>query len=300
MRHALDGAERLRALLTLARVEIDVSKYRRARQLIARCQGERTEVAAPFQQQILVTAGMIAYYNDIERAESLFNDVLAAPDDPPQTVIGRQQPRAEALHYLGRIASDQGRDNDALHLLFAAQDVSEGRLTGRGFHHLRVAEILMRHRLLDEAQFHLAIAAEHFAQGQDTGAGEAMLHSGEATYLLLAERPGAAIEVLRTATSQSRDKSFARGELLCNARLAKLYLQRRQIVAIIALVPRTLFVLVRHEFRESARHFYRKARTMAGIARRQLSAGAGQTDGRQTVSQCPCRDHVGAVSEPSP
>ncbi|MFF1819739.1 hypothetical protein ACFVWG_20735 [Kribbella sp. NPDC058245] len=292
LRHALNDTERLRALLTLARVEIDVSKYRRARRLISQCRAIAHDASAPFQQQILVTAGMIEYYNDIDRATSLLTEALAAPDDPPQTVIGRQQPRAEALHYLGRIAGDQGRNRDALQLLFAAQEISEGRLTGRGFHNLRVAEILMRERLLDEAQVHLALARKLFAQGQDTGAGEAMLHSAEATHLLLKDDPAAAAKVLRRATNQSRAKNFPRGELLCNARLAKLELKRRNLNAVLTLIPRTTFVLFRYELRDSTLLLLRKGRTLARMARQQLSADDDRTPNRQSVTHCPCAEHV--------
>jgi tetratricopeptide (TPR) repeat protein len=226
--NATDDGERIRALLTLARVELDVSRYSKARKLLSQCQRAPEAVRDRYRQQILVTIAMTRFYDDIAQAQRLCTEALQGDDDPPGTVVGRQQPRAEALHYLGRMAAFHGHHQEALGLYVEAQEHSEGRLTGRGFHHLRMAEVLMSHDLRAETDYHFAESRRQFRQGQEASAGEALLDASFASYLQRTDRQEEALETLSDAVERSRTKNFPRGELICTLQLLKIRVANHQ------------------------------------------------------------------------
>ncbi|MEV8374747.1 hypothetical protein AB0P21_18550 [Kribbella sp. NPDC056861] len=287
---ALDDDELLRALLVLARVEIDTSNYRKAAKLLAACGGLPPMTRAAYRQQLLVTSAMVSFYDDVGETERLCHLALDGDDDPPRTVIGRQQPRAEALHYLGRVAKFDGRHQEALDFYLRAQEHSEGRLTGRGFHHVRMAEVLMSHDLPDEIVYHLSEARRDFQQGQEASAGEAQLDATYAAYLSRQQRFDEATEVLTKAKRRCREHNYPRGELQCIAQLAMIEWTRRRPGSVIRRIGQAGVVFLRDELAADWRHAGSKTLTDLRFARDFVFPRRGRRDTSEI--HCPCgADH---------
>jgi tetratricopeptide (TPR) repeat protein len=253
--------ERVRSLLTLARLEIDCSNYAAARRIVAECD----EVAAPELRQlradILVTTGMSYYYSEPTEAEKYFRLTLEldAPSSPGRHV-GYQQPTAEAHHYLGRLAKERGRYQEALDRLVVSQSLAWDSLTGRGFFHLRIAEILLDHGPPIEANYHLRESRSCFEQGQQFSTGEAQLDAAEARHFARMGDVVRAVQLLKPAIARSRLDKFPRGELICLALLFKIQLKRGHLFSASGCLLRGAAVYFASEIEQGLGHFLRQIR----------------------------------------
>src|SRR6266511_2239312 len=197
-------AERLPALLTLAKFWIDVSKYPAARRALAECEellanGTHTQFEADFE----TTVGVSYFYTEPDTAQKHFQEsVRLGRRRTHEPGIG--QAVTTALHFLGRLAANRGDYRHAIELYTEAEELSDDYLTGHGFYHQRIAEILVDHGRLDEARYHLERGSEAFAKIQQVSIGLALL---DGVWARLYNRQGELVkaeETLRKALHLSR------------------------------------------------------------------------------------------------
>ncbi|MGP2436572.1 tetratricopeptide repeat protein [Streptomyces sp. JW3] len=286
-------AEYVTARLHLARFHVDISDYRGARKHVHACRA-----ALGDQQQGVLgadlesTAGMAVYYTDPRRARDHFELAVR---------LGRQhhghpdvsQPTASAMHYLGRIAVDNGNHQLALRLFVEGEKLSDGYLTRHGFYHQRLAEVLTDHGSATEAAYHLSMAESAFAQVGQVSNGLLLLQGSWARWYLHQNDQTGAEHILMKAISASRTDSAPRIELILQAELLRLRLRQRRTVEVMRVLARSAVLYATGEAM-TGRHQLIQARTIFLMAMRFLRPSPASAAGRQ-VPQCPCgADHTRA------
>ncbi|GAA2155350.1 tetratricopeptide repeat protein [Actinomadura napierensis] len=258
-----DALERLRAELILAKFHIDTSEYRAAHSVLDGCENlmRRSRDTDRYRADLHCSRAMSYFYADSGRAEELFRQAIqeAEPyrDDPDVA-----QSAAQAHHYLGRLAYSRGEFGEAIEQYLEAQELSTGRLTGRGFHHLRIAEILIEYGEQDEAYYHLNECAYFFRRVYQVSNGEAQLDHASARWELKAGRPDKAFELLESALGKAAGTSFSRGVIQYSFELARLHLSHRRPFRAFRLLWRAAVTLLVTELIENGRPAFGKIRTI--------------------------------------
>ncbi|MFG1913237.1 tetratricopeptide repeat protein [Micromonospora sp. NPDC048898] len=291
--------EEATALLTLAKYLVDVSDYDGARAALLRCKvamGEAGEAHLRVDHDM--TLGLTYYFSDPETSRAHFQSAVT---------IGRnhsadrrfRQPLATALHYLGRLSVDRGEPADAIRLLCEAEAFSDDYLTGHGYFHQRLAEVLVDHGSVREAEYHLRAAERTFAIVGQASSGVHVLHGTWARWFVRTGDLRSAVDTLRAAVQQSRRHGAPRVELILLAEMLRVQLKRRRVDAAIPILARAGVVYLGSESIRGPAQFVRQALTVFQRAVRMLRAprtvGTAGSEGRPVPVQCLC----GADHDPS-
>jgi tetratricopeptide (TPR) repeat protein len=284
--------ERVRSLITLAQFEIDISRYPQARRIVEECAAlvSDTPRAATYLPRIRLTEGMSYFYRDIDRAEAYFLrtiDEAVADSDHPQV----RNAVSTAYHYLGRVANERGLYVEAIEKYVLAQQEPIISLSGTGFHHLRVAEILLNRANVVQALDHLNEAKRFFLQGQQFSTGEEQLDVAWAKYYFLIGDVDRAETLVIDALERARADPYPRGELLFLAQLVRIRISRKRILSAIWLAARVAYLLYRHESEGSFRLLFIQWRNGGTIARHLILRRGKRIDTRSPV-HCPCPMHL--------
>ncbi|KKK06924.1 hypothetical protein [Micromonospora sp. HK10] len=293
------GDEEATALLTLAKYLIDVSDYDGARSALLRCSVAMREVdEAHLRVDHATTLGMTYYFSEPAISRAHFESAVT---------IGRnhstdrrvRQPLAMALHYLGRLSADGGEPADAIRLLCEAEALSDDYLTGHGYFHQRLAEVLVDHGPLWEAEYHLRAAERTFAIVGEASSGLHVLHGTWARWFVRTGDLQSAVDTLRAAVQRSRRHGAPRVELVLLAEMLRVQLKRRRIDAATLIMVRAGIVYLRSESIRGPAQFVRQALTVFQRAVRMLRTprivGTAGSEDRSLPIQCPC----GADHDPS-
>jgi hypothetical protein len=284
---SLNSAEHVAALLTLAKFHIDVSDYRASRRVLTECR--RIVVAgvpAEFVVDVETTTGISYYYTDPDNARQYFERAVA---------LGREcmsesrvnQAVASAIHYLGRLAHDRGDQQVALEHYVTAERLSDNYLTGHGFYHQRLAEILVAHGPAEQAHYHLVRAGAVFALAGQVSIAVAVLDGTWMRYHVRLGHIGEAERIAVHGLALSREHIGPRAEMVLLVELLGLRVRQRRWRAAVPLVLRGASLFLRVEAAGgvigSVRQFGTIWRRLAPMLRR------GSARHPVPVS-CPCGD----------
>lgn len=284
------------ALLALAKYLVDVSDYDGARAALVRCSAAiGGSEQAHLRVDHAVTLGLTFYFSEPDSSRTHFETAVT---------IGRNhttdrrvhQPLATALHYLGRLAADGGEPADAVRLFCEAEGFSDDYLTGHGYFHQRVAEVLVDHGSRKEAEYHLRAAERTFTIVGQASSGLHVLHGTRARWFVRTGDLQSALETLRAAVRDSRRHGAPRVELVLLAEMLRVHLKRHRIDAAIPVLVRAGLVYMRSESIHKPAQFVRQSITVLQRALRMLrtprAAGTSGPDFRPVLIECPCgADH---------
>ncbi|MDF9817210.1 hypothetical protein [Streptomyces sp. SPB162] len=291
-RFAAVNDDAVRSRNVLAHYLIDTSQYAKALRILANTEAQfaASAVAASHWAELLAARGMCYFYTDPDGADAWFQRAIAVGsgdaaadlrDDPLLA-----QAVSTALHYRGRVAASRGEYQSALLHFVEAQELAPGRLVGRGFHHVRLAEILLRHGPIHEAEYHLLEAERINHQARQFGVGAAQLQNAWAEFHIVKGDHQRAEHSLRKALQAAQSNNAPRNVLQFAWALGRLHLSRRQPFHAAPYMTLAVFVLLRRELLGN-RHLLRNVRALLahvpGALRRGRS-GAGST----VVVPCPC------------
>ncbi|MEV7331386.1 hypothetical protein [Micromonospora sp. NPDC093244] len=288
--------EEAAALLTLAKYLVDVSDYDAARSALQRCSVAMSRVdEAHLRVDHAMTLGMTYYFSEPETSRAHFESAIT---------IGRnhstdrrvRQPLAMALHYLGRLSADGGEPAVAIRLFCEAEAFSDDYLTGHGYFHQRIAEVLVDHGSLQEAEYHLEAAKRTFTIVGEASSGSHVLHGTWARWFVRAGDLRSAVDTLQAALQQSRRHGVPRVELILLAEMLRVQLKRRRIDAATLILARAGIVYLRSESVRGPAQFVRQALTVFRRAVRMLrtpqTVGTVGPEARPLPVRCPCgADH---------
>jgi tetratricopeptide (TPR) repeat protein len=287
-------SERVRSLVVLAQFEIDVSRYRQAQRITAECVRlvSDTPVATTYLPRILLTDGMSYFYHDLDTAEAYFRRAVeAAGVDPEEPYV--RNAVSTAYHYLGRVANERGHHIEAIEMYVLAQQEELISLSGTGFHHLRVAEILLNRNNIAQAVHHLNEARRLFLQGQQFSTGEAQLDVAWANYYFRTGDLDRAEDLVVDALKRARADPYPRGVLLFLGHLAQIRLRRRRLLSALGLAAQAGYLLFQSEAGGSFRLLFLQLRN-GGTTARHLILRRGRRVDESSVIRCPCPMHMAA------
>lgn len=288
---AQDTPDRVIARLHLARFHIDISDYAGAHRHVAECRAAiGAEQDGPLGLDLETTAGITHYYIDPKTARRHF-DAAVNLGHRFGAHPAASQPMATALHYLGRLAADRKEYQLALEYLVQGEQRSDDYLTGHGFYHQRLAEILTDHGPASEARYHLCRAEETFARVGQVSTGLTLLQGSWARWYLRQGDFARAERNLTSAIEVSRRESAPRVELILQAELLRLRLRQRTLGGALRVLARAGMLYVSGESSSSRRHVLQQAQTIAAMASRYLRPRPIPPD--QPPVTCPCgADHT--------
>jgi tetratricopeptide (TPR) repeat protein len=239
-------SEKIPALLTLARFEADLGHYRSAKRKLNACQGILPHSGHRYGLPDFHTTSGFYYFHvsDRDRARRHFNEAIRLGRGQMHEP-GVSQAVSTAIHFLGLIAADQGECVRAIQLFTQAEELADPYLTGHGYYHLRVAELLLTGGRESEIRFHLQKASEIFMTTQQVSTGRAMLDGVWAIYHLRLRELDAAEELLEKALSLSRIHGGRHVELTLLATRAQLRFRQRRLVGMLASMAHRFLLHVR-------------------------------------------------------
>ncbi|MFC0435505.1 tetratricopeptide repeat protein [Kutzneria buriramensis] len=284
---SLNDVERVHALLTLAKYHTDVSAYGRARRRLDECRRLLTaDAPSEYVVDVETATGISYYYADTEAAERYFDRAV----ELGQPVLGERGVRqavATAVHYLGRLAHDHGDLRSALHLYVGAEHLSDNMLTGQGFFHQRLAEVLVAHGTVEQARYHIEQANAIFTQAGEVSIAVAVLRG---TWVRFYVRLGEFDHAERTGVDGlkiSHDHIGPRAELVLLAELFMLQLRRRRWLGLVPLALRGGWLFF---WTETTGGVHRLPRQLMTVVRRlaPMVRLRRRETGSREVLECPC------------
>ncbi|GGP73688.1 hypothetical protein GCM10010185_53880 [Saccharothrix coeruleofusca] len=281
--------ELVAARLTLAKYRIDTSQYRAARKQLSLCREVlATGAAKRHATDVEVTTGVLYYYTAPARSRCLLEAVVSRWRDGGSGGP-TDQPVATALHYLGRLAADDGDHVLAIRFYVRAEELSDDFLHGHGFYHQRIAELLVERGAVSEAAHHLITASETFARLGEVSVGSAVLDSTWARFHVRLGELEKAERILRRGIEVSRAHIGPRAELLLLAQLLVLHAKQRAWATAARIAVRGVWLYARTEITDDPLSVWSR---LTAVARRALSTARPS---RSTRSQrppeafsCPC------------
>jgi tetratricopeptide (TPR) repeat protein len=244
--------ERMRALLTLSRYRTDVSDYHGARRALAECAellGD--EDLAPWRPEYEWSLGVAHFYADPARSSGHFEEAVRLSRPLLLDSPGVRQPLASSLHYLGRLAAAGQEFARALELFVQAERVSDDYLSSHGFYHQRVAEVLIDHGTLPEAEFHLLQSQRTFDQVGQKSSGMSLLGGLWSRFYLRGGEFNKADAALTAAITKSRTEEGPRVELMLLAEKLRLRVRQRRLFGLPVLLCRAVWLYARAESNRS-------------------------------------------------
>ncbi|MER5790623.1 tetratricopeptide repeat protein [Streptomyces sp. NPDC001980] len=280
--------ERIRALLTQSRARTDVSDYRGAQQALAECaELLEDETAAEWRPEYQHSLGLTYYYSDPVQAAHHFEESVRL-GRPLLDRLGTSQPVASSLHFLGRAAAERGEFDRALRLYVEAEATSDDYLSGHGFYHQRMAEVLIDHGSTEEAEFHLRRSQQTFDQVGQQSHGMALLFGTWSRFYVRTGQLGRAEKALAEGIDKSRREKGPRVELVLLAQKLHLRLRQRRLAGLALLMARAAWLYLREELVRNPLQAVRQAIVVARQSRHLLRSS--NSGGRVLV--CPCgEDH---------
>ncbi|MGQ4344027.1 tetratricopeptide repeat protein [Streptomyces sp. SAS_275] len=292
---ARPGKERVVAQLTLARFCIDTSDYSQARKELARCaRALDDEDAAFLRADFETTTGLSYYYTDPATARGHFEEAVRLGRQGPD-LRAVTQPMATALHYLGRLATARGEHHTAIELFTEGERLSDDYLTGHGYYHQRVAEILIDHGPADDARHHLRRAEETFALVGQRSNGNQLLQGTWARWHLRQDDIAEASNILQAAIKAARRERAPRVQLVLTAELLRVRWRQRRILNMARLLAGAALVYLSGEMGGGPRGMARQSGTVLRMAVQFLlpQRKKGVTDGKgKPLQVCPCGEHA--------
>ncbi|MFE0252244.1 tetratricopeptide repeat protein [Streptomyces sp. NPDC059010] len=285
------GRERLVAQLTLARFCVDTSEYSQAREVLARCENALSTDGAGFlRADFETTTGLSYYYTDPTTAREHFEKAVRlgrqGPDVPAVT-----QPMATALHYLGRLAAARGEHRAAIELFAEAEQCSDDYLTGHGYYHQRIAEILIDHGPADDARYHLRRAEETFALVGQRSNGYQLLQGTWARWHLRQGETVEASKILNTAITAAQRERAPRVQLVLMAELLRVRWRQHRLISMAGLLAGAVVVYLSGEVGGGVRGMARQGVTVLRMSLRFFipQRKTATADGAETsLRSCPC------------
>ncbi|MFI1393416.1 hypothetical protein [Streptomyces sp. NPDC020681] len=297
-RYAIVPDDVVRARTVLAHYFIDTSNYRRAQRLLDQTETEfaGTPIAASHRAELLAARGMCQFYTDPEGSDTWFVRAIAVGTSGTGAGASEDesvQPVATAVHYRGRVAAARGEHQLALVRYVEAQAIAPGRLAGRAFHHVRLAEILLRHGPAHEAEHHLRQADSINQQARQISTGAAQLNHAWAQFHLATGDHRSAERELRDALRAARRANARRSTLQFALALGRLHAGRRRPVHALLYLTLAACWLLRWElFRD--RHVVRNLRALMTHAPGAL--GRARPRAQSDAVRCPCgANHEGSA-----
>jgi tetratricopeptide (TPR) repeat protein len=286
------AGEHARALLMLAEYHIDSSSYRKARRVADACEkmlaGSSVEQA--YQAEILTITGLSYFFTNIKKSERY----LTAAIDHDESLHEHPKVRSAvstAYHYLGRIQAARREFEKALDSYVIGERLSDHRLAGTGWYHLRMGEVLLECGHRSDAYYHLWQAQRIFEVGQVISSGDVVLNSTWSQYYVWTGDLESAEKLLIEGMRSARTGKYARGELICIAQLIRLELGRRRYLSCFAMLIRGCWVFGLSEAESGLRALPLQLQTIVIFARRLLSLRPPKESARDLpVISCPCAD----------
>lgn len=213
-----------KVMLKLAQYYIDSSQYKLAIQTCIECEkliSENTNLHY-YSPKVSDLLGITFYYLfDYETAKSHLHRAceLGYKHNDHHTI-------GEALHYLGRVAMDQGDPLQAMNNFIAGWQHQPDNLADSAWYHLRMGNLLVAVNLIKQASDHFRQAQDVFLRIEYDGSalvqvelGWADIYKAEKEYRLAEQHYFKAIEFAQRT-------QFTRGGLLCLVKLFWLQLIR--------------------------------------------------------------------------
>lgn len=282
--------ERIRALLTLSRYHTDVSDYDGARHALDECaELLRDEALALWRPEYVWTLGLTYFYADPARSSRNFEEAVRLGRPILDNPVVRL-PVARSLHYLGRLAASRHEFARALELFVEAERISNDDLIGHGFYHQRMAEVLVDHGTLEEAEFHLRHGQLAFDQVGQKSSGMALLGGTWARFYVRVGALDKADVALAAAIAKSRAEESPRIELILLAEKLRLRVHQRSPFGLPTLLLRAGWLYLGGESNRSPASAVRQFVIVGRQAARMLRP---PQHGSTTPITCPCgEDHT--------
>lgn len=297
---AATGEEKLRAALTLVRFHIDGSDYGKARRQLRYCHQEidPSLMGRGPLLDLYATEGILEFYDDKERAEKSFGQVLAwAPEEGMTEYEGRCV--GLALHYLGRIRVTQRRWSEAIDLMLRGDrtrtQFSGPNVKGTAFNHLRIAEVLL---LVDEiaaAEYHLSRCASLLRLIGESSNADLQMNLTAARLERAKGDPLQAMLILRRCLSTTNQDENPRVLLQCLHEMCKIELSSRRFTSLAATLVRGGSLFLRTQVRSPSGFFralhegFRFAVPRPVLTSRPRNIGVALAASARV--RCPCGEH---------
>ena len=302
------------AILAYTWCLIDVSRYGRALRLVARLQRELPEdlFAHKYRCGFHTMSGVALFtsFRDLRRARLHMLEARNY-EQAGRTDLQILRWVATAHHYLGRIAEVDKRYREALAHYVTGQGIQQQcpeELQALAFLHVRLSEPLIALGAFAQAETHLHLALQHFADSAEHSSGRLQAQLGFATLSAAREDIDNAMQTVEDTREQARQIGFWRGELLCLGYRTSLLIRARRYGRIPATVADVIRTMRGGELgRNNAARRLMRVPVMLGVAVRRMAhrterePAAGDVNG----DRCPCPLHsatstdVAAVAQSS-
>lgn len=299
MSSAVTGTELwAEAVLAYTWYLIDVSRYGRALRLVARLQRELPYdlFARKYRCGFHTMSGVALFtsFRDLRRARL---HMLEACTYEEAKRTDQQIVRwvATAHHYLGRIAEVDKRYREALAYYVHGQGIQEQcpeELQALAFLHIRLSEPLIVLGAFDQAEDHLDLSLQHFADSAEHSSGRLQAQLGFATFSAARGHLDDAMQTVESTREQARQIGFWRGELLCLGYRMSLLIRTRQCRRI----PTTVVDIIRtmrggELGRNNAARLLMRVPVVLGVAVRRMAYRAEREPAASEAGWCPCPLH---------
>lgn len=219
--HALEAAheaakkpvEKIQVLLKYIQYYIDISQYRRGEET---CQkaidliNENTEIQS-YLAKVYDLLGIIYFYRFKYKIAKHYLEKACQTSKH----YGDEHTLGEAMHYLGRIAMDEGDFALAMHNLIAGNQRQPYNLADTAWYHLRLGNLLAKCGLIKEAREHLMISQDLFSKIQYNGSALVQIDLAWAELYKFQRKFKIAETHILKAIKSAQSTHFYRGELLC-------------------------------------------------------------------------------------
>lgn len=295
------------AILAYTWYLIDVSRYPRALRFVARLQRELPEhlFARKYQCGFHAMSGVALFtsFRDLRRARLHMLEACLFEE------AGRADPQilrwvATAHHYLGRIAEVDKRYREALAHYVVGQGMQEQcpeELQALAFLHIRLSEPLIALRAFDQAEDHLQLALQHFADSAEHSSGRLQAQLGFATLSAARGDVDDAMQTVENTREQARQIGFWRGELLCLGYRMSLLIRTRRY----GRIPATVIDIIRTTRggelgRNNAARLLLRVPVVLGVAVRRMAHHAEREPTAGEDDRCPCPLHFETSADIAP
>jgi tetratricopeptide (TPR) repeat protein len=283
---------------------IDVSRYPRALRLAARLQRAlpRDLFARKYQCGFHTMSGVALFtsFRNLRRAQLHLREACIYEE------AGRTDQQilrwvATAYHYLGRIAEVNKRYREALAYYVHGQSIQERcpeELQALAFMHIRLSEPLIALGAFDQAEDHLNLALQHFADSAEHSSGRLQAQLGFATLSAAHGDVAGAMQAVQHTREQARQIGFWRGELLCLGYRMSLLVRTRQYRRI----PATIFDIIRtmrggELGRNNAARLLIRVPVVLRVAIRRMAHRSQRERMSDEADRCPFRQHSQTLAD---
>jgi tetratricopeptide (TPR) repeat protein len=286
------AGEHARALLMLAEYNIDSSRYRKARRVAEACEKKLADSSLEhaYYAEIQTITGLSYFFINIKKSERYFTAAI----DCGESLHEHPEVRSAvstAYHYLGRIQAARREFEEALESYVTGERLSDHRLAGTGWYHLRMGEVLLECGHHNEAYYHLREAQRIFELGQVISSGDVVLNATWSRYYVWTGDLESAERLLVEGMRSARAGRYPRGELICIAQLIPLELGRRRYLSCFSMLIRGCWVFGLSEAESGLRTLPSQLQTLVIFARRLLSSRPSKEIAHDLpVISCPCAD----------